>query len=381
MILNITQDNVSTELKRKNYRFEQLNGHKVRVNYFTYPLIAKGTKNKNGSFDSLGYHDGEMLKILSKSINFTIDFVEATDGITYGFEYKKGAFNGALGLIQEERVDMLGNSRLTTDADMPNLIRLTPFTTTKIHFVISKKTWNEINLMKSFLQFFDWRTKLLMLMTFIMVPLFATLVNISKELKCMLIKNYLTAIGIMFSVSTKHSGNWPTRFLFGSFTLLWLILSNTYSSKIIEFLNNDIGLRNIESLSELYKSHEVRVPASLINLLGDSDNTTSKLNNPIQRRIREVKAGKGAFITYDDFQSLLLSKKYAVLCIETTVKYLTTIMCDDEGDDLITHIKETPYEFYVGLAVNRALPITQQINEITRRAFEAGIMRYEAGRK
>lgn len=370
-------------------RFKNLNGFKLRVVLFQFMMVCSGVEYPNGTYelDSLKFQDAEALKILSKIMNFTISFVKSPDGVKHGYQTSNFTFTGSLGLIEYEGADLAANARLLAEYNTTNTICLFPTTTTKLKFMVPRKLWKEINILASLYNFLDIGLKLSTLAIFLILPIIIFIFDyLSLSKKCptdSLANNYLMFYSIMTFVSIKLPVNWPSRYITGAVILVWLIIGNTYAGKMIEFLNTSFGLKQISSIEEMTRtSLEVKIPYPMAILFeGDFDNATRShlfINKVVKKaRAMESVSDRMAFIDVDNMGEMIQSRKYALLFLDNLIDLLLKSFFDESGNNILTHIDETPYEYYYAMSAPKTSPFITRFNEVLMHILEAGISKYQ----
>lgn len=371
-------------------RFSNLNGYSLKVVLFRFLMVCAGEIDSSGNFilDTLKFQDAEALKILSKYMNFTIKFVKSSDGINHGYQNSNKTFTGSLGMIEYEHADFAANARIVSEHDTSNSLCLFATTTTKLKFAVPKKYWDEVNILASIYKFLDINLKVAIFTIFIVSPTIILIFDRIQGIKKYTIfesltSNYLMFYAIMTFVSVKLPKNWTSRWIIGGVIILWLIIGNMYSSKMIEFLNTNSGLKQIESIDELMESGlSVRVPYPMAILFeGDFQNTSKshQFINRVVTKSRELeRAGnKWAFVDVENMGDLIRSKKFALLILDNLIDHVENVYYDKNGNNILTHIERTPYEYNYATSVPKTSPFVQRFNEVLMRIFEAGISKYQ----
>ena len=371
-------------------RFSNLNGYALKVVLFQFLMVCEGELDSSGKFklETLKFQDAEALKILSKYMNFIIQFVKSTDGINHGYQTSNNTFTGSLGMIEYEQADFAANARIVAEHDTSNSLCLFPTTTTKLKFAVPKKYWDEVNILASIYNFLDINLKISIFAIFIVSPIviliFDRIQGIKKySLFESLTSNYLMFYAILTFVSVKLPKNWTSRWIIGGVIIIWLIIGNMYSSKMIEFLNTNSGLKQIENIDELMKSDlSVKVPYPMAILFEGNFKNTSKAHqfiNRVVKKSRELEriGNKWAFIDIENMGDLIRSKKFALLFLDNLIDHVEKVYHDKNANNILTHIEETPYEYYYATSVPRTSPFVQRFNEVLMRIFETGISKYQ----
>jgi hypothetical protein len=209
---------------------------------------------------------------------------------------------------------------------------------------------------------------------------------ISEKKKCgfnRLLKDYTNGLAVIAMVSTKLPKNWPSRFVVGSFVITWLILSNTIAGKMIEFLNANLGMRDIKNVDELFKSDLIiNIPAAM-KMLYDQDygddvsNNYKLLHRAYKEALKRSNEGdKFAFADEFNFAQIFQTKKYAITVSDNFAHRVLRMFYDEKGNDLITFV-DSRAEIYYSNLIPRNSPFVETFNEILMRILEAGIANYQ----
>lgn len=290
-------------------------------------------------------------------------------------------------LLEAGEAEMSGNSRLIIGRDLQNLIFLFPLFPSRQLFLIPKKHWEDVNLLQSIYTFFDTGTRLSILVTFAAVPAVIFFLNVKNDNKKQrfvdLTKYYSDGFAVVTQVSTKLPTTWPSRFVIGSFVIAWLVLSNTIAGKMIEFLNANLGMRNIQTVDELFKSDLIiSIPAAM-KMLYDQDygedvsDHYKFMHKTYKNSLRKFKKGDTfAFPDEFNFDQVFQTKKYAVAVSDNFAFRSLRMFYDEKGNDLITFVDSRAEIFYSNL-IQRNSPFVETFNEILMKILEAGITNYQ----
>lgn len=290
-------------------------------------------------------------------------------------------------MIEYERADFAANARLVSKYNTTNALSLFPTSPTKLKFTIPSKNWDEINILISFYNFLDFSLKIIVLVLFLGLPFFVFVLNVFGDKRNFslnsLILSYLNFFGLINFQSIKIPKFWPSRYVIGATLIVWLVLGNTFSGKMIEFLNTDLGLKDIKSIEDLTKSKLiVKVPYPMAILFEENFENASKshkfLNKVVEQSGALEKLGDPmAFIDDKNMDEMIKSRKYAMLYLENLIDHIEKKFFDDKGNNLLTHIEESPYEYYYASSVPKTSPFVSRFNEILMRTFETGISKYQ----
>lgn len=370
-------------------RYRDMNQFPLRVVLFRFMMVCYGERDADGNLilNSLKFQDAETLKILSKIANFKIKFVKSPDGIKHGYQTSNFTFTGSLGMVEYENADLAGNARLVAEYNTTNTLCLFPTTTTKLKFSVPKKYWDEVNILAGVYNFLDYSLKIIILVMFLVLPLVIFFFNLlggsKKSLFDGLTSCYLAYFGIMSFASVKLENYWTSRCVYGGILLTWITVGNTYSGKMIEFLNSNAGLKQIGSIDELIETKLIiKVPYPMAILFeGNFENATAShkfLNRIVEESRKLEKVGdRLAFIDVENMGEMIRSRNYAMLYLDNLIDFLEKLHFDKNGNNILTHIEDSPYEYYYATSVPKTSAFVSRFNEIIMRIFEAGISKYQ----
>lgn len=352
-------------------------------------MVCYGERDAEGNLilSSLKFQDSETLKILSKMANFKIKFVKSPDGIKHGYQTSNYTFTGSLGMVEYENADLAANMRLVAEYNTTNTLCLFLTTTTKLKFSVPKKYWDEVNILSGVYNFLDDGLKISILVMFLTLPLLLFFLNLiggcKKSFFDAITSCYLKYFGIMGFVSVELENFWTSRYVYGGILLMWITIGNTYSGKMIEFLNINGGLKQIGSIEELIKTNLIiKVPYPMAILFeGNFEDATEShkfLNRIVDESRKLEKVGdRMAFIDVENMGEMIRSRNYAMLYLDNLIDFLEKKHFDKNGNNILTHIEDTPYECYYATSVPKTSAFVSRFNEIIMRIFEAGISKYQ----
>jgi hypothetical protein len=289
--------------------------------------------------------------------------------------------------LEKGKIDIAGNTRLILGSESQNTIFLFPLFPSRQLFLVPKKNWDDVNLLLSLYNFFDETARIMMLLTLLVVPALVYFLSGMKNQKKRglnsLTKNYIDGIGIITLVSIKLPQNWPSRWVIGSYALVWLTLSNVYASKMIEFLNTSGGLNDIKNMDELIESNLIiKIPTAMAMLYKqDNRETASKWYNFMhecykQNIASQQKGERYALPDEFNFAEMILTKKFAITVSDNFAFRVLRMFYDNKGRDLITSV-DTKTELFYAPFLPRTSPFVERFNDILIRILEAGITNYQ----
>lgn len=355
------QNENSSEIKAfEESRYKNWNKLKLRATLFPFNMVAK-VDQKTYDLSSIGYSDGETLKIFARHFNFTIDFKNIPENNGHGQRLTNGTFTGSLRMLENNEVDIAANGRTIIDTKAQNIVFLQSMRQMQYVFTVPKKEWKDVNVFEIYFKFFDWKIYLMFVVVVISIPLILyTIERLYNVQTAELVKNVFTVLSITFSVTTPISKRLPTRCVLGALALAFLVIGNVFSSKMIDFFyNSDKYLQDVHTLEELFKSpYEIKPVLAVAQLFEEIDIKTAPKSHFFMNKIL-IKAAalssKGDMYAYaspDNFEDLILSKKYSLMMPLLNVEELLR-----KYDDHMTYIKTTPYEYYVAMTIRKHVPM------------------------
>jgi hypothetical protein len=350
-------------------RYENWNKNNLRVIISKFNMV---TKIDEKTFDpaTLGYVDGEILRIFSRYFNFTIDFCRmGNDGNRFGTRLPNGTFTGYLSLLEYGKVDLIAHARPVMDYKMKNSVFIQPSRQMGYVFVLPKKSWKDISLLKQYFSFFDWKIYLIIVAITFSIPITLFAMDKLTGVRCnSLVDKIFTVISIQFSVTAKIPDRWSSRWIYGSLALAFLVIGTLYSSLTIEFFYNaDKYVEEINTIDDLVKSdYEIKFISSLTQLFHDIDEKYAPashifLNRLIKSAWKQFEMGEpNVFVNMNTTDDFIRARKYAIFEPINLAEELLGV----HGDEIF-YIKQTPYVFYNAMIIRRQLPmLSGELSEV-----------------
>ncbi len=352
------------------------------MNIFQSNLISDFQIDSNGNITNLKYMEGEILKIFSKLMNFSIDFVTLTNSSSdkYGHKSENGTFVGSLGFVEYGKVDLLANTRIIANYGQTQSKFLHPIKTIKLHFIVPKAT-HEDNLLASFQNLFQAQVLWGILLTLLIIPLVDHSLRsfqYSKKFTYQsLIKNYLNFVGAFFMISVKMPKYQVSRIVWASMLVFSTVIGGIIVGAVIEILNDSLNRSGIRSIEQALDSGiDIIVPPAILALFEVHIGSQSRIYRAINKIAMNKTLAEMKFIgkvknfnekrNYIEFVPELHSRPD----IANTFDNIT-------GRDLLYVIPKCAYEFHVAQMIPRNSPFVDRFNEIIMWIIEAGIQEYQ----
>ena len=354
----------------------------------------------SGGKISFGFMQGESIKIMSKLMNFTPKYILPDDGFLYGFQKSDGSFagsichfnhnektfififTGSLAAIEYDRADLTAGSHYITNYNTTKTQFLYPIFSTQQYFVIPRFCREEIHDM-IFFYLFDEHSKCLIISMLIIFPI---LVYVVKKLeakifhdKTVLLENELLYVAAISSnISVKHGTHDALRILVFTLLFLTLIDSSLFQGHIVQKLNIHKDNSGMDSLQELLESGlELKMPYALFPVFKEADG--NKFTEVMQALAKNM--SKHEIIPMEDelgFQNLIENRSSAYLLSSLYLEcYIKQFYDNETGEDLLTYVLESPFEFYKSLLAPKASPFTDAFNKVLLEIIESGVLQHQ----
>lgn len=346
-------------------------------------MISDFTANSNGKLIKLKYLEGEILKIYSKLMNFSIDFVALPNSTTanYGYQLENGTFVGSLGLVEYGEVDLLGNTRVIANYGHTKSKFLHPIKTIKLHFIVPRET-DEASLLASFRNLFQVKVLWGILLILLIVPLVDLLLRNSEKSEPFsfqsLIKNYLQFFGIFFMVSVTMPNTQVSRIVWSSMLIFSTVIGGIVVGGLIEILNNSMNRSGIRTIEQALDSGiDIVVPPAIAALFEEDIDSQSRIYQTIHKIASNKTLVEQLFKTKlsQDFKE---KRNYIEFAPELHSRPDIANSYDPiTGKDLLYVVPKCAFEFHVAQMVPNNSPFIERFNELISRIVFCGIEKYQ----
>jgi hypothetical protein len=366
-------------------RLRNLQGFPFRVNIFDYPMISKAVRNEQGKITHYSYVDGDTLTAIGKRMNFTPVYDETSNNrFLYGFQYPNGTFVGSLADVEYDRVELVANPRLISDAyNTTNSVFLQPITMVRLSFIIQRRKTTKMLMISIFGQY-DTSSKIIAISLTVLFPVLYAMVKryedgiLAPEQQVeSFIKSVLYSFALQNNVSMKHSPFTSTRIIVTTILFHTLIISALFQSTIVKNLNTKQRIGKINQISELIEQgYEIKMPGYLAMTFKTSGlDKVSKMMESTKQTYASVAAAHGNL--QDVFSS---KKKIAFLWTDLyNTNYLNQFFDPETGENLYENVPEIAFEFYISLMAPKHSPFIEIYNEVLQSYVESGIGAHHVG--
>lgn len=135
---------------------------------FNYTHTNKPVFDQNNQITHYQYMNGEIVKILAKSMNFTPVYI-GHGFQEFGFQFPNGTFTGALAFLENGLADVLGNTFYMLERNTSNSVYLRSVRMKQLLLIIRAPEMKK-SVLLAMLQSIDFPTKMVILVCYIMFP-------------------------------------------------------------------------------------------------------------------------------------------------------------------------------------------------------------------
>jgi hypothetical protein len=346
-------------VKFDSRRYKNWNKNPMRVFLSPFSLASKIDRKTNDPA-TLGYMDGEILRIFSLYFNFTLNFISGVVGSSTVLP--NGTAKGSLGLLEYGKLDLDANARIVMDYGLKNTAFIYPIRFMPYVFTLPKKSWKDANIMKKSLEIVGSKIYILCLIITLTVPIILfTIDKFYKPHSARFIESFLTVFSISMSVSTRLSKRWSSRWVLGSLALAFVVMGTLFSSLMVEFFYNASKYQqDIYTIDQLLNSdYDIKTIDALIPLFEKVNLKTAPeshvlMHKLIMAALRERFRGDQNAFAGLDLTPLIRGKKTSI--------FMPLIMVDGllgKFDDDMIYLKETPYNYFVAMTIRKQLPMLE----------------------
>ena len=374
---NLTRNsNIAEFIQIMNQHFDNLEnnlmGKRMKIMMMKDDLFVVPNKEKSGRIESFGGIHGSLVDIISKSMNFTpiYLFVEAKNVHEYGMVLENGTVLGSFYYIENDLIDLCGNSFRILDHQIKNLQFLTPIFQHSLNFIVPKGYLNKSRFGFVFLTKFNY---FLMAVNVIMIFGTPTLhwlfCKILKINELQTFDEYTRAIlsitAFLFGSSWhKITKNDSRRFVIAMFLFCNITTTSIWQAKLIKSLNT-----NFDHLSEINTIDQVFGTDLTINAHIQDISIDDLNNSKLKDRFKSVEKWNMDRLTKEIKElkksALLLPKAYMIDIQNFSLGSNTWI------------VPEIYSNYYASMIVPKTSPYIEKFNKVIKQFIETGFLRYE----
>ena len=187
-------------------------------------------------------------------------------------------------------------------------------------------------------------------------------------------KSVMMAIAMLCNISMKHSKRIATRIVIFSLLFFALIESSLFQGNIIKNMNFKNNTKAISTIEQLMDSNLVLdIPYSLSYVLRDVS------GNRCYDKLRKIARAMKGISEVDYYEEMgvnqVLHNKSIAFLMSTlyAFSYLEQFYDNETGENSLTHVHESPFEFYKSMMAPKDSPFIDNFNNAMLRISESGL--------
>ncbi|CRL04599.1 CLUMA_CG017667, isoform A [Clunio marinus] len=306
----------------------------VKVVTFNCPPMMMIKYDEDKNFDFKG-PDGEMLKLLSKKLNFKIDLIHISDLIRWGALYENGTSKGAIAMVINKEADLtLGMYTIT-------YLRTRFMTSSHLYysvpFIVIVPPGAPLSPFEKLFRPFQIDVWTLLLITFATAVGVVTFVKFQSPR----VRNFVFGAGnrspylnilnafVGGSLTSMPTKNFA-RTLLMMFFLFSIVKRTLYQGALFQFLQSDDRSKEVQSIDELVEEDfDVYMMASSLEHTQNMkfrDQRVVVTGTVLEERKRETSNPRSKFAVTSSFEQILYFNKmnYKTMTLTVCKEYLFT---------------------------------------------------------
>ncbi|XP_058811280.1 uncharacterized protein LOC131676176 [Topomyia yanbarensis] len=360
-------------------RFRNLQLYPLRIAIADVELMSQAVYSKDKKLLRFEYLDGEIVDIMKRMMNFTTNFVILPSQLSTGFVFPNGSLGGSLDLIERHRIDLAANTRIIHSYQTTNLQYLRHLMTTKLVFIVPKNYYESRSRDRVFFNTFTWWFYAINISMAVALPLILKMVDLNSTGagKDSYMEAMMNTLAITLAVSAKLPKRFHARAVLCGVMLYSMVSYSIWQAIIIKRLNsNSDFLDDIQGLTELLDSNlQPIIPVAYGEFIRPSEKDYFAMDGLHQKLYQKATVANnnvtGAMLIVD----MLKQRSSAVLIHDIRSDAVKARFYDEQHQQSSVHvINEYVFEFYTAMALPKDSPFLEQLNGITTRCVETGIV-------
>ncbi|CRL04606.1 CLUMA_CG017674, isoform A [Clunio marinus] len=230
--------------------------------------------NESTNFDVSGV-DGNLIKVLSVELNFTINWIIVSDDLRWGEIYANYSSTGATNLVMNRKVD-LSIGMWSRTSRRTKALSFSSITYAQGGLILIVPPGAEISSFSKLLQPFNPSVWYFVIATLFIVVIATIFLNYSpRKVKDFVFGKhirtpFLNIIIVMIGSPMHHvPGRNFSRWILTLFILMWLIIRNLYQAVLYKELQSSERNRHVESLEEMIRQgfHYYMIAPTIENII------------------------------------------------------------------------------------------------------------------
>ena len=183
-------------------------------------------------------------------------------------------------------------------------------------------------------------------------------------------------IALLSNISMKHSKLNATRLIVGSLLFFALIANSLFEGNIVKNLGTSGGNKGIQTLNQLLHSDlQIKIPYSLTYVFRDVNGNAFSLK---LKEIARTMSSKNAMSLEDELGIDRIIENKSMACLVSSIfasNYLLQFYDNQTGENLLTKIPESPFEFHKSMMAPKASPFIDSFNRAILQIFQSGVLK------
>lgn len=334
------------------------------------------------------YRDGEILKILSSSMNFNVNFVKPLYGTSFGLPLPNGSYTGALAMIEYGKVDLHANIRSISRFGTQNLSMLTTIEICEFFFLTPKHVPGTKYLNISIFWIYDFNVRIFMV---ILLSLIAILWYLMQLIAKRYIHsngggsgespNLLEIILIIFKVFhfgpvVKQHQHTYNRIILSTLLLFSIIVCYSYQGTIVSQLSAGPENQDMMTIEDVIKSEmPILSHTSEPDMFKPPPGTPIDVNSVNYKLLQRNTVNNTA--PDANVELLARDKNFVYLLRQNYVNYYKANNFNQKtGRDFFHVVPESPLSYICTYTVPKSSPYKKKMNEILLETIEFGFGQY-----
>lgn len=340
-------------------------------------MLSKSVYDSSGNISHFTGLNGDTIGLLAEIMNFTPIYVPSKDGAYFGSQVEGGNFTGSLAALENEQVDLAAIARFITNYNTTKSQFLYPIISSRQVFIIAARPIPKTQITYFFM--YDDHTKKVFTLLMLFFPLLMILFEkfesrLYRETEVPCGKSIMIFIAMLCNISMKHSKRTATRIIIFSLLFFALIETSLFQGNITKNLNFRNNTKEINTIKQLMDSDLVLdIAYSLSYVLRDVSG--NRCNDKL-REIARAMRGSSGLDYYEEMgiDQVLNNKSIAFLMSSLyAYDYLDQFYDNETGENLLTHVEQSPFQFYKSMMAPKDSPFINNFNFAILKICESGL--------
>lgn len=337
---------------------------------YEIPSLSKAQFNSTGHFVGYNLIDGEVITLMSKTMNFKPNFS--------GNNTHENNFRGSIRAIENGDVDIAGNVRMISDYNTINMVFLSPIDFIGLYYIVPNCV--RMSPLNVFIySMFDEVSQFINIFLFVSLIVIYYMMNFIYSKFDRLHEPNSLSRSFLIVAATQHNISFGFSKILTIHQRLLIIcmlfyavnVSNIYQSGIVRQLSTRSTDSNINTLQELSQSD---LNLTYIPSIEDFIKLPSNMSSNIYVKLLYNRQKKSRLSIYDEVQQITINRSSGILVYSLVAKQLRADNYDKKTRQSRIHIvPESPAGYFASFSVPKSSPYLRRFNQILQRCQESGL--------